>query len=221
MKIAAVIPAFNESSQIGEVVRATLPLVDEVLVVDDGSSDETSYAAACAGAIVFRHIINRGVGGATATGLKAAVMREADVIVTLDSDGQHLPEEIPKVIAPILAGEADFVIGSRLLDPTGMPVSRQLANRTADLCTNLLFNVKVHDSQCGFRAFTQEAASRIDIRTGRYEISSEIIAEIAAHGFRIAEVPITVVYTRYSLSKGQGFAVGLQTLAKLVMRKAA
>ena len=200
MKIAAVIPAYNESSHIGEVVRKTLPLVDEVLVVDDGSSDETSYAAACAGAIVFRHIINRGVGGATATGLKAAVMREADVIVTLDSDGQHLPEEIPKVIAPILAGEADFVIGSRLLDPTGMPVSRQIANRTADLCTNVLFNVKVHDSQCGFRAFTQEAASRIDIRTGRYEISSEIIAEIAAHGFRIAEVPITVVYTRYSLS---------------------
>ena len=221
MKTIAIIPAYNEASHVGDVIRATLEYVDEVLVVDDGSSDETAAESEAAGASVYRHIINRGVGGATATGLRAAVQRGAEIIVTLDSDGQHLPSEIPQVIAPIIEGTADFVIGCRLLDPTGMPWSRQMANRAADLCTSILFNVQVHDSQCGFRAFTREAADKIDIRTGRYEISSEIIAEIAARGFRIAEVPITVVYTPYSLSKGQGLGVGLQTLAKLVMRKAA
>ncbi len=205
----------------GDVVTSTLNFVDQVVVIDDGSSDETYAAARSAGARVYRHVVNRGLGGAIATGLKAALALDADIIVTLDSDGQHLPEDIAPVIAPILAGDVDFVIGSRLINPRGMPLSRRAANRIADLCTSVLFGVSVCDSQSGFRAFSREVAENIDIRSSRMEVSSEIVAEVADKGFRIAEVPITVLYTEYSLSKGQNFTVGLQTLAKLVLRRAA
>lgn len=218
-KLVAVLPAYNEAGHVGEVVRALQPLTDAVVVVDDGSSDATAEEARAAGARVYRHIINRGLGGAIATGLRAALQLGADVIVTLDADGQHVAEEGLDVAAPILRGDADFVIGSRLLNPQGMPFSRRIANRIADLCTGIMFGVHVRDSQSGFRAFSRRVAESIDIRTSRMEVSSEIVAEVARRGFRIAEVPITVIYTDYSLSKGQNFLVGLQTLAKLVLRR--
>src|SRR5438552_17737148 len=149
MRIIAVIPAYNEATHVVDVVRSNLDFVDQVVVVDDGSSDNTSTAARQAGARVYRHVVNRGLGGAIATGLRAALALDADIIVTLDSDGQHLPEDIVPVIAPILAGEADFVIGSRLINPRGMPLSRRAANRIAALCSNALFGVSVCDSQSG------------------------------------------------------------------------
>jgi glycosyltransferase involved in cell wall biosynthesis len=168
---------------------------------------------------VYRHLVNRGLGGGIATGLRAALEAGADIIVTLDGDGQHVPEEVVELAAPIQKGEADLVIGSRMLDPEGMPVLRRIANRFASLCTWVLFGVRVSDSQSGFRALSRRAAESLDLRTSRMEVSSEIVAEAARHGFRIAEVPITVIYTDYSLSKGQSFGVGLQTLAKLILRR--
>lgn len=218
-KLVAVLPAYNEAGYVGEVVRAVQPLTDAVVVVDDGSSDATAEEARAAGARVYRHIINRGLGGAIATGLRAALQLGADLIVTLDADGQHVAEEVLDVAAPILRGDTDFVIGSRLFHPQGMPFSRRIANRIADLCTGMMFGVRVRDSQSGFRAFSCQVAESIDIRTSRMEVSSEIVAEVARRSFRIAEVPITVIYTDYSLSKGQSFLVGLQTLAKLVLRR--
>jgi glycosyltransferase involved in cell wall biosynthesis len=220
-ELVAVIPAFNEAGHVGKVVESTRPFVDHVIVVDDGSQDDTAAEASSAGACVYRHLINRGVGGATATGLKAALKLGADIIVLLDADGQHVPADIQRVLEPIQRGEVDFVIGCRLLNPEGMPLSRYLANRAADLCTWLLFGIRVKDSQSGFRGFSRQVAESIGIRTSGMEVCSEMVAEVARRGFRIAEVPITVVYTDYSLSKGQNFHVGLQTLAKLVLRRSA
>lgn len=218
-KLVAVIPAYNEAGHIGSVVRAVRPFADEVVVVDDGSGDATSAEALAAGARVYRHLVNRGLGGGIATGLRAALRMGADIIVTLDGDGQHVPEEVINVAAPIRNGEADFVIGSRMLDPRGMPFLRRVANRCANVCTWALFGVHVSDTQSGFRALSRRAAESLDLRTSRMEVSSEIVAEAARLGLRIAEVPITVIYTDYSLSKGQSFGVGLQTLAKLILRR--
>jgi glycosyltransferase involved in cell wall biosynthesis len=218
-KIVAVIPAYNEAGHVGEVVRSVSDHVDHVVVVNDGSRDQTAEEARSAGAFVCSHLVNRGLGGGVATGLQAALWLGADIIVTLDADGQHVPHEVREVTGPIVRGEADFVIGSRLMNPKGMPLVRRLANRAADLCTRLIFGVRVNDSQSGFRAFSRRVAESIEIRTSRMEVSSEIVVEVARRGFRIAEVPITVIYTDYSLSKGQSFTVGLQTLAKLLVRR--
>lgn len=221
MKIVAVIPAYNEATHVGAVVSLAREYVDEVIVVDDGSRDTSAEEARDAGATVYRHAVNRGLGGSIATGLKAAQICGADVIVTLDADGQHDPGDIERLIAPIVACEADFVIGSRLIDPQGMPLTRRLANRAANTITAALFGVKVTDSQSGFRALSREVAQTIEIRTSRMEVSSEMVVEVAKHRFRIAEVPISVLYSEYSLSKGQSFKVGVETLVKLAMRKAA
>jgi glycosyltransferase involved in cell wall biosynthesis len=218
-KLVAVIPAYNEAGHIGPVVRAVRQFANAVIVVDDGSGDSTGEEARAAGARVYRHLVNRGLGGGIATGLRAALEAGADIIVTLDGDGQHVPEEVLDLAAPIRKGEADLVIGSRMLNPEGMPVLRRVANRFANLCTWALFGVHVSDTQSGFRALSRRAAESMDLRTSRMEVSSEIVAEAARHGFRISEVPITVIYTDYSLSKGQSFGVGLQTLAKLILRR--
>lgn len=217
--IVAVLPAYNEGGHVGRVVRMVQPYVDAVVVVDDGSRDGTAAEAREAGAVVLRHLVNRGAGGGTMTGLKAAVRIGADIVVTLDADGQHKPEDIRKVVEPIERGDADFVIGSRLMNPEGMPKIRLLANRVADICLYVLFGVRVCDSQSGFRAHSRLVIENIDVRTSRFETISEIVVEVARRKFRISHVPIQVIYTEYSMSKGQNFWVGLQTLAKLVLRK--
>jgi glycosyltransferase involved in cell wall biosynthesis len=217
--VIAVIPAYNEAGHVGAVVEAALAVVHEVVVVDDGSQDATAAEARAAGAYVCRHLINRGVGGATMTGLQAALERGADIAVTLDADGQHLAGEITAVVDPIRRGEADFVIGSRLLEPRGIPRSRLLANRIADVCAWMLYGVRVHDSQSGFRAYSRTVIRSIDVRTSRFEAITQILGDAHRLGFRITEVPITVIYTDYSLSKGQNWRVGLETLARLVLRR--
>lgn len=211
------IPAYREASQVGAVVEGCRPY--PVIVVDDGSPDATASVAAAAGARVYRHLVNRGAGAATATGLKAALQNGHSVVVTLDADGQHLPAEIPRLVEPILAGEADFVIGSRLLDPTGMPLLRRAGNRVANLITWGLYGVRVTDSQSGFRAFSARVLQAMPLEWGRYEFCSEMVAQIERAGFRRREVPVTAVYSEYSLSKGQGFGAGLGTLARLFLRR--
>lgn len=218
MKVVAVVPAWNEEKTIGEVLDGLLPCVDEVVVVDDGSTDRTSQIASSRGVVLVRHALNRGLGAAICTGINAALGRNADVILTFDADGQHCVEDIFAVLEPIRKSEADIVIGSRLLSPVGMPLVRRIANQFGNLATHVLFGARVTDSQSGFRAMTREAASRLDLRTDRMEISSEIIAEAFRNRLRLVEVPITNVYTTYSLSKGQGLVMGFKTLGRLFLR---
>ncbi|MEK7452571.1 MAG: glycosyltransferase family 2 protein, partial [Patescibacteria group bacterium] len=176
MKILAVIPAYKEATTIADVLERTRPFVSEMIVVNDGSPDETAEVALKQDAIVVSHLVNRGLGAAIGTGFAVAKMRKADVVITLDADGQHDPSEIPKFLEAIENG-ADVVIGSRMLSRTGMPWYRQAANFLGNFSTLILFGVYVTDSQSGFRAFSRAALEKIEIKTNRMEVSSELIAE--------------------------------------------
>ncbi len=215
-----VIPAFREEQAIGEVERGALRVADLVLVVDDGSDDRTAEVAASAGATVVRHAVNRGLGGALGTGLAGALRLGADAIVTMDADGQHRPEDGKRAFERLAEGDVDFVIGSRMLEGKGnMPFARRAAQFTGNALTYALFRKWVTDSQSGLRGLTRQAAERIEVRSSRMEVSSEFIKEIVDKNLRLAEIPIEAVYTEYSLSKGQSFAVGVETALKLIWRR--
>jgi glycosyltransferase involved in cell wall biosynthesis len=219
-RVAIVIPAYNEERSIIAVIRGLKQQgFARLIVVDDGSSDRTSELARQEGVILLRHILNRGLGGALGTGINAALRLGAKLIVTFDADGQHDPDDIGRFLKPIENGEADVVIGSRMLDPVGMPYSRRLANWIANFVTYLLFRARTTDSQSGLRAFSSHAATRMRILTSGMEVSSEIIAETVKNGLQWKEVPIKAIYTDYSLSKGQSFKVGLRTLMRLILAK--
>jgi glycosyltransferase involved in cell wall biosynthesis len=219
-RVVVIIPAYNEESTIVDVIRGLIQRgFTTLIVVDDGSSDRTGEFAAREGAIRLRHILNRGLGGALGTGISAALRLGAEVIVTFDADGQHDPDDIVRLLEPIEAGEAEVVIGSRMLDPQGMPYRRRLANWIANVVTYLLFGGWTTDSQSGLRAFSRRAAARMQIMTTGMEVSSEIIAETVRNRLQWKEVPMKAIYTDYSLSKGQSFTVGLQTLMKLILAR--
>jgi UDP-N-acetylglucosamine---dolichyl-phosphate N-acetylglucosaminyltransferase len=219
--VTVVVPAYNEERTIAGVIRGLKAKgFTRIIVVDDGSSDRTSELACERDVVVLRHTVNRGLGGALATGIRGALRFKPDIIVTFDGDGQHDPSDIAQLTQPIEKGEADVVIGSRQQNSERIPSSRRLAHRIANLVTYCLFGVRTSDSQSGLRAFTYDAASRIRITTNGMEVSSEIVAEIARNSLRYTEVSTKAIYTEYSLSKGQSLKVGLRTLRKLVMAKA-
>lgn len=215
MEAVAVIPAYNEAQVIGGVVREAAPQVDLVIVVDDGSSDDTAAQAEAAGASVLVHALQRGPGRATATGLEAALRLGAKFVVTLDGDGQHRPHEIPNLLAPLKEGEADMVLGCRTLERSQMPLSRRWGNRLANLWTWLLFGVRVTDSQSGFRGFTREAVEKLPLDARGYEFCSETLGAASRLGLRIVEAPISAVYTDYSKAKGQSNTTAVKTLVKI------
>ncbi len=202
-----VIPAYNEASRIGPVVRSLSALADRVLVVDDGSADRTAEAAAEAGAIVLKHAINRGQGAALKTGTIAALRDGADVIVHMDADGQHDPADVDALVAPILDGRADAVFGSRFLGVSadGMPASRRLLLWAARQFSILVLGIpsRFTDPQSGLRAMSAAAARNVDFCQDRMAHCSEILRLIARSGFRSVEVPVKVTYTKDSLAKGQ------------------
>src|SRR5215813_4658249 len=220
-RVVVVIPAYNEERTITGVIRGLNQQgLTRLISIDDGSSDHTSELAAHEDVILLRHILNRGLGGALGTGIKAALRLGAEVIVTFDADGQHDPDDIPRLLEPIEKGEADVVIGSRMLAPLGMPYRRRLANWIANVVTYLLFRVWTTDSQSGLRAFSRRAAARMQLLTSGMEVSSEIIAETVKNRLQWQEVPVKAIYTAYSLSKGQSFTVGMKTLMRLILVKA-
>lgn len=218
-KIWIVIPARNESQKIGEVIdKIKQEGYQDIIVVDDGSTDNTGEVARKSGAQILRHSLNRGAGAATFTGMKAALLKGADVIVTLDADGQHAPEDVQNLIQPILDDKADAVIGSRLIQRKDMPWIRRVFNYIGNFVTWMLFGLWVSDSQSGFKAFSKKAAAQIEIKTSGYEFCSEMIREINVKRLRYAEVPIQTHYTEYSMQKGQSFSNGVKTFWKLVLR---
>lgn len=234
MNLVVVIPAYNEEATVGAVVHQTLihnsKFIIQTIVVDDGSQDKTAEVAREAGAAVVCHPINRGLGAALATGIEAALrivnyesgIMNQGIVVTLDADGQHDPAEIARVIEPIVKGEAEVVIGSRFKIPDSrfqIPWHRRAANIAGNFFTWLLFGIWVSDSQSGFRAFAAKAAAKLNLRTSTMEVSSEIIREIARLRLKMVEVPVSVRYTSYTLSKGQGFLRGLETIWKLIVLK--
>jgi len=220
MNLVVIIPAYNEEERIGQVIRGVKKYTGNIIVIDDGSKDKTSQIALENGAKkVYRHLINRGLGGAFGTGLKAAILEKADIFVTLDADGQHNPDEIPQLLKPIVEGKADIVIGSRFLKSQPIPLFRRVGNYFFNLITFFFFGIWSTDSQSGMRAFNKKVAENLETLTTGMEVSSEIIKEIKFNRFKLKEVPIKVIYTPYSLSKGQGLIPGIKTLIKLIILK--
>ncbi len=190
-KVVAVIPAYNEERRIGDVVRRTRKFVDQVIVVDDGSSDGTARKARDAGALVVAHPANMGKWAALKTGVKVALSEGADIVVTLDADGQHLPEEIPRLISAL--GEADVAAGFRSREE--MPTVRRLSNFITTGILRVLFGVRIRDSQCGFRAYRREAAELLlGVEGSGYEGETESLVLLARAGMRLRDVPVSTIY---------------------------
>ena len=215
-----VIPAFNEGPVIGEVVMAVRTLCDNVVVVDDCSEDDTGVQALAAGATVLRHPINLGQGAALQTGIRYALRRGADSIVTFDADGQHRPEDISVLLDTQIKTGADVVLGSRFLGHAeNIPRLRRLLLQLAIVYTQITSGVKLTDAHNGLRLLTRRAAERIHIRQDRMAHASEIIAQIGALGLTVAEAPVTIVYTKYSLRKGQRLSNAFNILADLFVAR--
>lgn len=219
--VVIVIPAYNESSVIRSVIESTIAHgYSSIIVVDDGSTDQTSHVAAQSGAMVVNHRINRGKGAATKTGLEAARLLSATIVVTMDADGQHHPEDISALIAPLQLNLCDVTLGTRPKTSASMPVTRIVSNHIANFVTWTFFGLYVQDSQSGFRAYNVKALDLISTSADSYDYESEVIREIHHHHLIYKEVPIGVHYTDYSMSKPtrQDFANGFKTLYKIIWK---
>jgi glycosyltransferase involved in cell wall biosynthesis len=223
MRAIAVIPALNEATRIGAVVAVVRPYVDQLIVVDDGSHDNTAEVARTAGALVVRHVLNRGQGAALKTGTQAALADGATVVIHIDADGQHDPSGIPALADPIRRDEVDVVFGSRFLGihPKGMPTIRRAYFHAARLFNIFLLGIprKITDPQSGARAFSRLAAMRIDFRQDGAAHCSEILKKVTRSDLRYKEVPVLVRYTEETLRKGQRFTVAFHILWQLLVRR--
>ena len=232
--IIAVIPALNEARRVGNVVAAAKKYVDTVIVVDDGSTDGTGEAARQAGAEVVRHGENGGAGAATMTGIEAARRMGATAVVTLDADEQHDPADIPRLLKPIADDTADIVFGNRFgrMDASPedrargklgkqrnrIPLIRRIFNGIGNLVTLLATRKWVQDSQSGYKVFGPRALAQVDLRMRGFEFCTEIVREAAQHQWRITAVPTKVIYSEYTLAKGQSFGNGVKTAFKILLR---
>jgi len=193
--IVALIPAYNEERFIGSVVLKARHFVDQVVVVDDGSHDLTADLAGEAGAEVIRHMQNQGKAGALNTGLAYLRTLNVAAVVLLDGDGQHDPAAIPALVAPILSGQAEFVIGSRFIGlDSNTPRWRIFGQQALTTATNFASGVPVTDSQTGFRALSPRAVAEMTFRTTGFSVESEMQFLIKRHALTIHEVPIQVNY---------------------------
>lgn len=190
------IPAYEEETSIGSVVVAAKNIAGEVVVVDDGSTDDTADIAKAAGARVIRHGENKGKGAAIRTLFQHAQTEDVDAVVLIDGDGQHDPEDIPEVVWPVVEGICDVTIGSRYMegDRTETPLYRRFGQKVLDRLTASSSGTDLSDTQSGFRAFSPEAIRELAIRTDGMGVESEMIGDASEKDLKISEVPIDVKY---------------------------
>jgi len=217
MKKICVIPAYNEAKHITEVISRVRPFVDEVVVVDDCSHDETASLARASGASVLIHPINRGQGAALQTGNDYALSKGADIIIHFDADNQFVAEEIPDLILPVATGHSQVALGSRFLSKkSDLPkFKRIIIMPLARLVNRLFFNIKLSDPQSGFRVLGKEAAQKIRIKNDGMAHCSEILHQLFKNKIKVEEVPITVIYHEF----GQKFSGGFKIIKDLLIRK--
>lgn len=215
-----VIAAWNEGSVIADVVRGVLAQGVQLVVVDDGSRDETASVVLEAGACLVKHPINLGQGAALQTGIEFALSRGASFVVTFDADGQHDPTEILPMVDFLHQEGADICLGSRFLG-TAKNISRlRVLTLKAAICfTWLTSGVTLTDAHNGFRAMTRSCAQRLCIKQNRMAHASEVISRIAEERWSYREFPVTIVYSDYSVHKGQRLSGSLKILFELVLRK--
>jgi len=194
MRVVIVIPCLNEELHIGRLVKKAR-LYAEVVVTDDNSTDNSVLVAIEAGADVVQNPYRRGFGNNVIAGISYALENyRPDVVVTLDGDEQHNPDEIPKLLKPILRGEADLVIGSRFLSRNDIPLYRQFGIKVITLLYNIGATIKITDSQCCFRAYTSRLLKEVYCSERNFGFSTEILIKARALGFRITEVPAGCIY---------------------------
>lgn len=188
------IPAYNEEKTIDDIVKRSLNFVDKVIVCDDGSQDFTSKRAEQSGAVIIKHEKNKGKGAAFKSLFNYAKKINADIMVTIDGDGQFLPEEINKLMNPIIEKNVDVVLGNRYDSNKEMPAYRQVGNKMLDKITQLASNLPFNDTQSGFRAYSKKAIESINFFTDGFGVDSEIIVDASNKGLKISEEKITVLY---------------------------
>lgn len=196
-KTIAIIPAFNESKNIIKIINEVKKYVNEIIVIDDGSKDDTYEKALSTNVIVLRNNKNKGKGVALRKGLNESFKHNADVIVTIDADGQHDPSEIPKLIKPIIDKQADIVIGSRYHKNSvkEIPLKREMGLTIINILNKTLMKSNIKDSQSGFRAYHRLVFGIIsDYESKGYGVESEQLALAESHGINIMEIPVTIKY---------------------------
>lgn len=225
IRVCVVIPAFNEATAINQVVAGVSKVLKkegldfEVVVIDDGSKDETTSEALKGGAKVINHILNSGAGAATATGLSYAKQNGFTIAVTMDADGQHSAEDVVKGIKEIEAENYDLLIGSRLIDKQGMSKVKIFGNKGLSTITYLLFGINATDSQSGLRIFSRKALDQLKWKTSGYEFCSEMLWRAKQLKLSIGEYPIQAIYTDYSKQKGQNNWNAINIVKSLVKRR--
>lgn len=187
-----VIPAYNEGEKISKVIERVKKISSNIIVVDDGSKDTTKKIAESSGVIVLSHIVNLGKGAALKTGCDYAIIKGAKLIVALDADLQHKPEDIPRFLDAL--NGRDIVFGYRQLTSDKMPTVLRFGNSFINKAAYILFGMNLKDTQCGFRAFTSEAYKKIRWKATDYSMESEMIANAGKQKLRYTEVPIETVY---------------------------
>jgi glycosyltransferase involved in cell wall biosynthesis len=220
LTILVAIPAYNEEVAIGSVVLRSWKYADDVIVVDDGSADNTAEVAALAGARVVKHEKNGGYGAAIKTCFDTARKVGVDIMIIIDADGQHSPDDIPRTVEEMVAAKSDIVIGSRFVDGNKknqkIPAYRKLGMKVLDTATVAGSGLNVSDSQSGFRAYSKKAIDRICIGEGGMGAGSEILIEAADQNLKISEVPIKVRYDLKGTSSKNPVAHGLSVLHSII-----
>jgi glycosyltransferase involved in cell wall biosynthesis len=199
-----IVPAYHEAATIEMVVRDLRTAFPNVVVVDDGSVDDTYEIARRAGAIVLRHAINRGQGAALQTGIEFALRRGAEYLVTFDADGQHQVADIDALVMPVRQGRCEVALGSRFLgSAVNLPTGRRILLRLGVWFTRLVNGLALTDTHNGLRCFSRAAAAQLDIQLDGMAHASEIIDHVSRRGLTYLEVPVRIHYTPYSMAKGQ------------------
>jgi glycosyltransferase involved in cell wall biosynthesis len=217
MRIAAAIPAFQAGASVGDVIRRTREVLPEVLVVDDGSSDATAEAARGAGAELVAHAVNRGKGAALVTAFRTLFARGCDAVVTLDADGQHLPEEIPKLLEAARGG-ADLVLGTRDHLFAEMVAARRVANRLSSWAISWAAGQSLSDVQTGFRLYTRRLVEATGFPEARFDAESAVVVRASRRGFRIATVPVRLGFADGRTTSHYRPLVDSLRIARSVMR---
>jgi glycosyltransferase involved in cell wall biosynthesis len=194
MRVCALIPAFNEADHVASVVGGARQYVEEVILIDDGSSDGTADAGRKAGAVCLRNEVRQGKGCALRKGIQSLLGRDFTHVLLMDGDGQHDAEDIPSLLNAARETGADLVIGTRRFERGSMPVSRYYSNRLGSKLASWMVGAELHDSQCGFRLVRLDRLRTLRLGAVKYEIEMEMLIKMVAAGHRVAHAPIRTLY---------------------------
>ena len=220
-KVYITIPLYNDSKMILKVIKSLNDKgYNNIVVVDDGSTDNGyELVKNNTNAIIVKHIINRGQGAALQTGMEIAINRGAKYIVHFDSDGQHDPKDIDHMLNTLIEGNYDIVLGSRFLKKNNIPLKKRILLKGGILFTYLFSHIWLTDVHNGIRVMTIETAKKLNIQHDRFEHASEILDKIKILNLKYTEVPVTIKYTKYSMSKGQSISNSINIAYKLISSK--